>query len=456
MKNSNFYGFFDVFKFTYKQSIKSKAIIILTALLFILALLSFPVISLISGEDTIEKSNIECIYFYDDGVDVYAPSKELLNEDSNFSDVKVELVDKEKADNIKENGFENEAAHTVLVYVWSDLDQASEDFGINFDIYFNSDVEEDKDEADNLSEFFYANGTSINYISNGVEKNIAKLLSQSLAYNTYGLDENGEIISDGITEAQYSVNYILIMVTLISITFAGSKVAEQIITEKSSKVVEYILTSVKPMAIITGKVMAAVAIVLTILSAVCVAFVASGFINGFITSTDGSFVLPTQITNFFDKDVMVGANIFSVLISLVVIIEGFVFYGFLGGITGASVSKIEEMAEGSKLYTFALLIGAYLALGLIMSSSMSGDGWGNLNYVVYLLPLSAPFIVPAYMLFGMISPLFGLVIVVVFLICIILLIGFVSNIYEQMIYHNGTPLKMKDLFRLAKMKRRNK
>ena len=105
MKNSNFYGFFDVFKFTYKQSIKSKAIIILTALLFILALLSFPVISLISGEDTIEKSNIECIYFYDDGVDVYAPSKELLNEDSNFSDVKVELVDKEKADNINENGF---------------------------------------------------------------------------------------------------------------------------------------------------------------------------------------------------------------------------------------------------------------------------------------------------------------------------------------------------------------
>ena len=285
----------------------------------------------------------------------------------------------------------------------------------------------------------------------GIADEDAKLFSQHIQCNSYALDEQGNVVSDGISEAQYTVNYTLLMIMILSISFAGSKVAEQIVTEKSSKVIEYILTSVKPMAIITGKVFASLAVVLTMLGSVVVSFIASGFINGAINDTSGNgFVLPEILTNFFDPKIMVGANALCITISLLIFIEGFIFYGFLAGVCGAMVSKVEELSEGIKMFTFAMIIGAYLALALLIASSAAGEGWGNLNYIVYLLPLSAPFIVPAYMLFGIIPPAVGLLVIAINLACIVVLIILVSKIYEQLIYHNGSPLKVKDLFKLAK------
>ena len=54
------------------------------------------------------------------------------------------------------------------------------------------------------------------------------------------------------------------------------------------------------------------------------------------------------------------------------------------------------------------------------------------------------------MLFGIIPPAVGLLVIAINLVCIVVLIILVSKIYEQLIYHNGSPLKVKDLFKLAK------
>jgi ABC-2 type transport system permease protein len=240
---------------------------------------------------------------------------------------------------------------------------------------------------------------------------------------------------------------------MLSIIFASSFVAGQIVTEKSSKIVEYLLTSVKPMAIITGKVFASVSVVLTILASFSICIVISGILNGVINMNgNGVFVLPTIISDLIDSEVMAGANPLTILLALAIIILGFVFYCFLGGVSGAMVSKIEELGEGTKLLNFAMIIGAYLALGLIMSSSLGGSGWGDLNYLVYFLPLSAPFIVPSYLLFGIISPAIGLAVVALNIVLTSGLVVFVSKVYEQLIYHNGNPLKIKDLFHLSKNK----
>lgn len=457
MKSSKMTGFGSVFKFTYTQSMKSKATLITLIIFCVVALLSFPVMSIIGGESEIEKSAIETIYVYEENINISENVEKILKESEEYKDVSIDVINEEELETVKNSRLKEAECMDVLVEIKCVEDVKSDEYGIGYRVYYSDSSALDSTEADNLAEFLSTNGSIIKYISVGIDEALAKVLSQYISYNVFSMDSEGNIISDGITEAQYGINYALLMITLLSITFAGSKVAEQIVTEKSSKVVEYILTSVKPMAIIVGKVFASLAVVFTILFSVIISFVVSGFINGImLAGNGGSFVMPEIITSFFDSEVVVGANIITVIISAVIFIEGFIFYGFLGGVSGSMVSKVEELAEGTKLFTFAMLIGAYLALGLIMSSTMGGEGWGSLNYLVYFLPLSAPFIVPSYMLFGIISPLTGVLIILVNFVLVLALIWLVSRIYEQLIYHNGNPLKIKDLFRLSKTKGGNK
>lgn len=473
MKNSKLTGWSNVFKFTYAQSIKSRASIITLVIMCLIALISFPVMSLIEGAGKNGKSELENIYIYEDNISVADTVARVIMSDEAYSDTNVNILENSNKDisdtgtytentnneleRYKKEILEKENCKDVLVEIYC-IDNINDDYyGINYKIYYSNISAVGSDEASNLAYFLEQKGNYTKYINAGVDESVAEVLSQNISYNIYAMDENGNIVSDGITAAQYSLNYVVLMITLLSITFAGSAVATQIVTEKSTKVVEYILTSARPMAIITGKVFASLAVVFTILGAVIISFVASGFINGVMFAADGGeFMMPEIITNFFNSEVVSNANIITVICSIIVFIEGLIFYGFLAGVSGAMVSKIEELSEGTKLFTFAMIIGAYLALALIISSTAVGEGWGNLNYLVYFLPLSAPFIVPSYMLFGIVTPLTGIIVIVINLVLVLGLIWLVSRIYEQLIYHNGSPLKIKDLFRLGKSKGGNK
>ena len=85
---------------------------------------------------------------------------------------------------------------------------------------------------------------------------------------------------------------------------------------------------------------------------------------------------------------------------------------------------------------------------------MGGGDWGVFSDVIYLCPLTSVFIVPAYVLLGKVSVAMTLLSVAIMIACILLLMVFVSGIYEYLIYYNGSPLKMKDLIGIFRNKRR--
>lgn len=454
MKNSKkgkLTGFGDVFKFTYIQSMKSKATIITLAVFCVIALISFPVMSLFEDSGIIENSEISNIYILQDDAGIAEGLTKVISSEEAYKNVKISSVENESLEAAKEKYISDDKSKNVIIDIVLENNINNDNYGVNYSIYYNEDGGLEDSEGDSLATLIESSAYKILYMSVGIDDKDAEVLSQYISYNVYALDENGNVISDGISEAQYTINYFILMIILISISFAGSKVAEQIVTEKASKVVEYILTSVRPMAIITGKVMASLAVVFTILGCVLCSFVVSGFINGAMGMADGGgFVLPEIISDVFNADIMAGANIFTVIVSIMIFAEGFIFYGFLAGVSGAMVSKVEELAEGVKLFSFAMLIGAYLAMALLISSNMAGEGWGQLNNIVYFLPLSAPFIVPAYMLFDIIPLSTGLLIAGANIFFILILVWLVSGIYEQLIYHNGSPLKIKELLKLNK------
>ncbi|MFQ9933020.1 MAG: hypothetical protein ACLRVQ_01115 [Lachnospiraceae bacterium] len=211
------------------------------------------------------------------------------------------------------------------------------------------------------------------------------------------------------------------------------------------------MTSVKPMAILVGKVLSAMLMMLTILAGLAVSFVVSIFINNIMfPSDDGSIVLPGVLTDMVEKGAISGITPLNIILIIILLTAGCVFYGLVAGIAGATVSKIEEMAEGMKIFTFTMIVGAYLPLFLSMTNSVGETGWGTMTYVVYLLPISSIFILPQYLILGKVQA--GIVVgaIGILIVSVVLLLLLVNKVYEHMLYSNGAPLKVKDIIKMAK------
>ena len=76
--------------------------------------------------------------------------------------------------------------------------------------------------------------------------------------------------------------------------------------------------------------------------------------------------------------------------------------------------------------------------------------------VAEILPITALFITPAAMITGYVSLSTGLISLGILVVSIYILMNFVANIYESMVYYNGKPLKIKEIINISKMKKSNK
>ena len=72
--------------------------------------------------------------------------------------------------------------------------------------------------------------------------------------------------------------------------------------------------------------------------------------------------------------------------------------------------------------------------------------------VSYYLPVSSPFALPSALLLGTISPLGGVIAVLILAAFVVLIAIVVSKVYEAIILHNGNRIKLGDIIKLATRK----
>lgn len=462
-------GIANVFRFAFIQTVKSKTYVIGLFIICAVALLIFPVITLLSGDGNDEKEQqqeplateyIGTIYIEDeflDGALGEAIAEELAVSDQYRSKETV-VIEASDHDKIFEQ-VKSSKDGDVLIHIQYEDDMADVNYGFMYVVYYGEKSEKISDGASELSVF----------VDNVHEKSLAKVLadseelaaymSQEFYYEISVIGEDNEIMeADGMLDmGEYWVTYAFLMIVILSVSMVGGSVAGQLVIEKSNKVIEYVMTSVKPIALITGKILASAASAVVFLGSVVICILLSIVLNGILfPNPDGSFAIPEAVVSFFSSDVMAGATPINIIIAVLIFLLGVTLYAFIAGIAGATVSKIEETAEGMKLFTFSTVIGAYIPMFLmIMSQSGNGD-WGFITNIIYVFPLTSVYILPAYILLGKVSTAIGLISVAAMLAGILLMMTVVSRIFEYLIYYNGSPLKFKDLLGIYKNKRRAK
>ena len=180
------------------------------------------------------------------------------------------------------------------------------------------------------------------------------------------------ISEDGAKNFWYA--YVMVFVLYMVIMMFGQKVAMSVVTEKTSRAMEVLITSASPVALMFGKILA---------SSVAGIFQ--------ITAIFGSAFISYNINkSYFETNAVINTlfNFPASLVGylLIFFLLGFLIYSFLFGAMASTVSKIEDLSS------VVMLIQIIFVAGFVVSTNAmtSGDVNSELMKGLSLFPLTSP------------------------------------------------------------------
>ena len=184
------------------------------------------------------------------------------------------------------------------------------------------------------------------------------------------------------------------MVFYMIIILAASLVANKVVEEKSNRIVEYLMTTVRPMALMLGKIIAMlVASVMEV-----VAIIAVGAISNYITNTFISPVSSDILANVISENALESIQPLNILLCVLIMAVGIVIYGLIAGLFGASVSRTEDTQQGLKTFSILILLAFFAAIASQTMMSTVGIN-GFVKFTMYF-PFTSVMVLPGLILIG--------------------------------------------------------
>lgn len=434
-----FTGFSKVFNFTAAQNIKGKGFKLTTILLGVILAVAFALISIFmavsqDGSEA-EENDINNIINFEEAfdIDIYYINEATITDeqikgiamaeafkDSTF--IKVEEADKEKAEKSTNEYLEGKRDAIVML-----IKEDEEKISIEYYLPYDTNVADDTPET--LGEAF------IQYIEFMKTNEIVTLNEKQLElYNasvySQAIEAGSEPEELGVMLARMLVPMLFALVLYMMILLYGQNITKIVVSEKSSKLMETLLTSVKPYAIISGKILAVSSI--AIVQMLIWIFAAVG---GYVAGEKIAESINPGYTNYISLIIDMiseSSDAFSlgaIIIAVLMIIVGFLMFSVLAGLVAATVDKMEDISSAMSLFQVPVILGF---MGAYFVPLMEND---ILSKVVTYLPLTSPFCVPAEVMVGnitIIESLISLAIVIAVTFGLILLTG---KIYKGKLFN---------------------
>lgn len=232
---------------------------------------------------------------------------------------------------------------------------------------------------------------------------------------------------------------------MILCLMSASYVIRAVVEEKDSRLVELLLVSVKPMALLAGKILAVMAFTFGWLLAMLAGF---GVSCGLTAGLMGSGVLQKQLSGLLaavprvQEDLWQAAGVLLVL--LVSLGLGYLTMSLIGGVAGACCSGMEEAGEATGPVMLLTMTG-YLASCVVGAVSS-----GPVAVFFTLCPIVSIFCAPVQFAGGNVS--FWLVLASWAIQAAVIwgLLTLASRVYAGLIVHRGSRVKLRELMSMAK------
>ncbi|MGH4123573.1 MAG: ABC transporter permease [Clostridium sp.] len=414
--------FLTVLGYTFKENSRKKSFIISTIITLILTILIISMPAIIKSFDSNGKNKTEQGANIDKtkkGIVFVVDSKGILKGDLNklgtvFSEYEFKSEPAGNIDTLK-NKVKEEKNNALLI-----LDTKN-DVPI-----FDYSVKQSGSglEAEGISRVIKSIFVSDLLRTSNVSDNISQIVQSDVSFNVNEL---------GKGKMNSSISSIVIsMLLFFAIYFYGYGVAMSVASEKTSRVMELLVTSTKPSIIILGK--SAAMGILGLLQLFMVVF--TGALTYKLTFPE-NFTIAGQALNFSSF------TPFSLVMIVVYFILGYSLYAMMNAVAGATVSKAEDVNSSLMPISMISMVAFYMGYFSILVPN------GSLSMVSSIIPFSAPFSMPSRILatevpaWQIVASLFSLAITIVF-------IAWISiKIYSSAVLHYGKRLKIKDLVKMS-------
>ena len=202
-------------------------------------------------------------------------------------------------------------------------------------------------------------------------------MSAEDAAGVMSIQIDGEVESLGKDQMQnFFYTYIMIFALYMVILLYGQMVAMSVATEKSSRAMELLITSAKPINMMFGKVLAA-----------CIA----GLIQ--LVAIFGSALVFYNVNKSYWGDNGIIDSIFNIppdlfVYMLVFFLLGFLIYAFLYGAISSTVSKLEDINTAVQPVTFLFVIGFMVVIFSMTSGSVNNALMTVCSYIPFTSPMA--------------------------------------------------------------------
>lgn len=246
-------------------------------------------------------------------------------------------------------------------------------------------------------------------------------------------------------EEGFWVQYGYSILAMILCLMSASYVIRAVVEEKDSRLVELLLVSVKPMALLAGKILAVMAFTFGWLLAMLAGL---GVSCGLTAGLMGPGVLQKQLSGLLaavprvQEDLWQAAGVLLVL--LVSLGLGYLTMSLIGGVAGACCSGMEEAGEATGPVMLLTMAG-YLA-----SCVAGAVPSGPVAVFFTLCPVVSVFCAPVQFAGGNVSIWLVLASWAIQAAVIWGLLTLASRVYAGLIVHRGSRVKWREVFSMAK------
>ena len=251
------------------------------------------------------------------------------------------------------------------------------------------------------------------------------------------LSPNFEFTIEQTEEQEVSGNLFVIMMLSIvlfyAIYFCAYQVSSSITTEKTSKIMETLVTSTSPRTIVLGK---TIGIGIVGLIQICV-------IVGVALISAKAFLDPELLNSVLDMSMMTP---YLAIMTIVYFILGYFAYALLYALTGSTVSKPEDIQSANTPVAILAVVGFYLSYFTMMNPT------SELNQFAAIFPISSPFCMPFRIMMGIASTSEIILSIVVLAITILIIAQVAIKIYSNAILNYGTRMTFKDIVKVYRDK----
>ncbi len=405
---------FAVATFTMKDLLKRKSFIISNIVIWviIIALFNVPnILKMVNGDDDVSSNQKLLIV---DNNNVFEGALEILKQSEIGYDVQISN-DELSFDNIKEKIENGDINQAIII--------KSENGNINIEYIVQNLLYVSEVPKDIVS--------SLSTIYTNLQISKLNLTSQQLENITPNFNFEMKQTETQEVQGNNIVMMLLSLVLFYAIYFCAYQVSTSITTEKTSKIIETLVTSTNPRTIVLGK-----TIGIGIVGLIQVfAMIIIALISNSLFLEEGILDKMISIENLTP---------FLLIMTLVYFLLGYFAYALMYALTGSTVSKPEDVQSANSPVAILAVIGFYLAYFTMMNPT------SDLNVFASIFPLSSAFCMPFRIMMGIATAKEIILSILVLILTIIIIARISIKIYSNAILNYGSKINLKDIFKFYK------